>query len=783
MALRQFFCVVATCAISCISGPLFAVSALQPSTSPGPEQRPDKREVGGARTGQDELDLIVVTARRREEPLQQIPISVVSLSGKQLEDRSINHLRGLQNFVPNLTFAPSQNVGEAASNIFIRGIGQEDFLAGNEPGVGFYLDGIYVARSMGTLMDLLDISRVEVLRGPQGTLYGKNTVGGAINIISVKPGPEPGANARLILGNIDRFDLSGMVNAPLSKTLFVRLSAGRTHREGYLERIAPPFEPTSITEVDHRDEGSERSLAGRLQLQWLASPTLTIEVAADASRQRNTQSAVHVDAINPNAGILPAVNELIRAGRLPGPEITDELVTDDLLESYAGGSNLISRDVQGLAATFTKDMGSASIKLIASHRRLRSHVSTDLDGTWFTILGSDFRERHRQSSVELQASGFLGSLSYTAGLFGIRERTQTSSGRGVGRLDVLYLCGCFYPPDNLPVLFFPRRELSGGSYAGYLQGSYRIRDKISATLGGRLSRDWKRMDAQLVELDAETFESTDVVLRRGDNRGQWTSFTWRAGLEYQAMPDLMLYASAAKGYKSGGFNGRPVVNLPNLGLNEYDPEHAITYEFGIRSEWFSRRTRLNATLFHSSYRDIQLRQQAFVGGILTTLVQNAARARVRGLEIEAVAKLGDRLSVNLAYGFLDPKYLNVGRVPNLTLETEFQRTPRHSFTATLGYEQPWGPNRLGLHGDFGYRSHEQFQLLPSRFDQNGYGLVGMRLALRGPGDRWSAALFGTNLTDTRYRTAGRGTGLQDVGFANSIIGPPRQVGIDLRAGF
>lgn len=780
MALPQRPCATAAliCGVCGIACPAPAAAPHETSQQP-----PGSARVATSRQQSNELEPIVVTARRRGEELQRTPVSVVSLNSAELEARSLTNLGALQNFVPNLTFAPSQNVGDAAGNIFIRGIGQEDFLAGAEPGVGLYLDGIYVARTMGTLMHLIDVDRIEVLRGPQGTLYGKNAIGGAINLISAAPRGDLEARAAVTAGSFDRFELRGTVNVPLAPTLFARLTGGRFSRDGYLKRLPPPFAPAAVTEVDRRAEGGEDSAAARLQLRWLASPSLTLDFAADASRRRGTQGATHLDAVDQRFGILPVVNALIREGRLPGPAITGALVSGDLLESFAGGGNSVAQDVTGVSASVVKDLGRHSIRLLTARRRLRSDVATDVDGTWFTILGNDFRERHRQFSAELQASGTAGRVTYTAGLFALRDRTRTSSGRGVGRLDVLYLCGCFYSPGNRPPLFAPVRELTGASHAAYAQGSVRLTDRLSATVGGRYSRERQSIDAAHVELHADTFEPTGVVLRTGANRGRWDSATWRAGLEYQAGPVVMLYWSAAKGYKSGGFNGRPVANLPNLGLNAYDPETAVTYEAGVRSSWFGRRLRLNATLFHTSYRDIQLRQQTFAGGVLTTLIENAARARIRGLEVDARARLSARLTAGLAYGHLDPRYLDVGRVPNLTLGTAFQRTPRHSLAASLDYRAPIGPYRLELHGDYSFRSREQFQLLPSDFDQPGYGLLGARLTLRGPGERWSAALFATNLADTRYRAAGRGTGLREVGIANSVIGPPRQLGVELRTGF
>ena len=707
----------------------------------------------------------------------------MSLDAGDLEARSLTNLRDLQNFVPNLTFAPSQNVGDAAGNIFIRGIGQEDFVAGTEAGVGVYLDGVYVARTMGVLMNLVDIDRIEVLRGPQGTLYGKNSIGGAIKIISATPGADRRAYADVIAGELGRLDARGMVNLPLTNRLFVRLAAGRFSRDGYLKRLPAPFAATSFTQTDNRDEGRDDSSAGRLQLRWQAGDRLTVDLAADVSWRRGTQAATHVDAIDPRFGIvLPDVNTLIREGRLPGPEISDALVTDDALESYAGGGNSIAQDIEGLAASITRDLGPHSLKLITAYRGLRSHVMTDLDGTWFAILGNEFRERHRQYSAELQASGSLSGMVYTAGLFGLAERMRTQSGPG-SRADVRHLCGCFYLPDERPILSVPRRKQTGESYAAYAQVGFPLADRLSATLGGRFSLERKATDVVLLTLDPDTLEITEHVQRQASNNGRWHAFTWRAGLEFQVKPDLMTYVSAAKGYKSGGFNTRPVLNLPNLGINEFAPETAVTYEAGIRSEWLGRRLRVNASVFHTDYRDIQIRQQTHVDGILTTLIENAARARINGFEFEASARLSERLTANLAYGHLDPQYLDVGRVGNLTLDTNFQRTPRHSFTGSAEYSLPVGRSRLTLHADYSYRSREQFQLFSSPFDQPGYGLLGARLSLGDAQERWAFALFGLNLLDKRYRAAGRGTGLFEVGFANSVIGLPRQVGVEVKTSF
>lgn len=734
----------------------------------------------------DRLRDIIITARRRPERLQKTPVSVIALTSKDLEAHSVTNLRTLQNFVPNLTFAPSQFVGEGASNIFIRGIGQEDFGGAAESGVGLYVDGVYFARTNGTLMNLIDIERVEVLRGPQGTLFGKNTIGGAINIISTRPDSKSSHEFSAIVGNLNRVELRGVVNEDVAESVFMRVSLGLVRRDGYLHRLRPPVLLDALDQANgmHANlhpEGNDHSAAGRVQLRWLANESTTLDVSADLSLKRNSQGANHIDAIDPRFGSFPIVNELIERDSLPGPPITAEFAPTDLLESYATGPNLTNQDLWGVSAALTRQLGSASVKLIAAYRGLRSHFGLDSDGLWFSLNESDLKLRQRQLSGELQLTGSFRQLNYTAGLFAFREKIMlVPTGSIFDR--VLYACGCFYPPDEHPLFTTESRSFTSESYAAYAQGTYHLTEKLSATLGGRFSNERKSIDNRAFLLD-DNLVPIDVLVARGTNDGRWNSFTYRAGLEYQVTPDMMAYASIAKGFKSGGFNSRSDFDLPNLGLLPYKPESAVTYEAGVRSEWFHRKLRFNATLFTTDYTDIQLRQLTIIDGVETNLVENAARARIKGAELELLAVPIDRLTLSAAYGHIDARYRDVGRVANLTLDSRFQRTPRNSLSASIDYEFPVGLGLLELRGDYSYRSKEQFQLAAADNDQRGYGLLGARLTLRPSDRRWTVALFGTNLTDKRYRTAGRGTLMHIAGFAYSSVGLPRQIGLEITTDF
>ena len=772
-------------ACSAVASPAYAEESLQAE----PDATADADEVDEDAEGpvsQHGLTHIIVTARRRAEPLQRVPVSAVALSAGDLEARSVTNLRSLQNFVPNLTFAASQNVGEAGANIFIRGIGQEDFAVGTEPGVGVYVDGVYVARTTGILMNLVDVDRIEVLRGPQGTLFGRNAIGGAINVVSVMPQPGSDTRIRVILGNLDRLEFRGVVNEPLSRNLFMRLSLGLVSRDGYLRRLPPPtqlgpLEAAIHARIDSEPEGDDRSQAARLQLRWLIDERLTADLSVDGTRRRNTQGATRVDAIDPRFGMFPQLNRLIREGRLPGPEITADLLPDAFLATYAGGNNLTNQDLWGISAVLTRAIRAGTIRLIGAYRGLRSRVEIDMDGLYFSLLEFSARVTESQYSGELQFSGVTGALTYSAGLFAFGEDAEVFPSSAVMN-EVFVTCGCFYTPATFPRFLTAPRRLGGESYAGYAQGTYRIADRLSATLGARYSYERKSIDGEVDLLDAN-LRPTDIVVATGSNRGHWDAFTYRAGLEYQATADLMGYASIARGYKSGGFNVRASPDLPNLGFAAFAPETALTYEAGLRSEWLNRRLRLNATLFHTDYRNIQLRQQTIVGDTLTTLIENAARARIRGVELELTAVPFDGLTLSAAYGHLAPRFLDVGRVPGITLASRFQRTSSHSFASSINYEAPFLSGTLVVHGDYSYRSREQFQLLPAINDQPGYGLLGARLTFRTRDDRWSFALFGTNLADVRYRTAARGTFLNQVGIAYSSVGLPRQLGVEIATRF
>jgi iron complex outermembrane recepter protein len=700
-------------------------------------------------------------------------LSVAAFTTEDLEARSITHLRSLQYHVPNLTLAPSQNVGDAAVNVFIRGIGQEDFIVAAEQGVAMYLDGVYLARSFGSLIDVLDVERIEVLRGPQGTLYGRNSIGGAIQIISAPPGFESEQRASLVLGNFGRREIRGMLNVPLDDQVAVRAAIAFIDRDGYLRRLPAPGEVNPSG--DRRPEGDLDSSTGRLQVRWQPTEGVTADLSFDAARRRTRQGATHVDQINPSVVPLPIINGLIGRGEIPGPPITNDLAPDDLLASFASDVSFVEQDTRGVSASLTRQSGQSLLKAIAAYRSLESDVATEADGAPLNVFNTNFHDRQHQWSLELQWNFDAQQFDVTLGAFAFSEHGHSVPVPGISLGEVLYTCNCFYssPPSNAVT---QQRHISTDSLAAFAQSTVEITPRFSGTVGFRASKDSKKIDASVFALDSSLQPST-TILGTGANQGKWQSNTWRAGLEFQATANMMLYGSLARGFKSGGFNARPTIRLPNLGLDEFAPETADTLELGLRSEWLDRRLRFNATVFHTHYEDMQLRKQTVVGGLVVTVIQNAAEARIRGFEIETAAAILHGLDAGFSYGLVDADYLDVGGAADISTSSRFQRTPGHSWSGTIDYRHELEFGTLSLNANYSGRAREQFQTTPSPYDQAAYGLLGARVnfAFGDPG--WSVELFGTNLTDKRYRAAGRFNSIDQTGFAVSSMGPPREFGV------
>jgi iron complex outermembrane recepter protein len=737
---------------------LYGIAAAAPD-SPG--------DLSAAAEPADRLEEIVVTSRKTEEPLQRVPLSVVAITGDDLEKRSLDTLADVSTTTPNFTFSQQSQGGRSAGVIYIRGVGQADVLATYDPAVGVYIDGVYLGRMQGNDLGMMDIERVEVLRGPQGTLFGKNTSGGAINIVSKEPDPAPDAlsgRAELTGGNFHRFDVVGSLNLPLvNDKVALLVEASRRTQEGYGER------------ADGESTGSTNRDSGRISVLVKPSDEISALLSADGTHYNETNAVMRLVTVNSN---LPAI---IALNTFTPFKYDDRWVSPTPFFSYATGPNLSRGDLAGTSLTLTYDPGWVTLKSISAYRRNNVHNDLDPDVAPITIIDQFEQVNQDQFSQELQATGasFADRLNWVMGAYYFREAATDNADFNV-----------LVPLFGNAAGFGQHNAVLNSSIAAYGQGTYKLTERLRLTAGIRFTHDEKEDDRT-----RPTFPGGLPIDPPTTKSASWNDASPRIGLDYQWTPNFMTYFSFAEGYKAGGFNGR-ADSIEDF--NKYDPEKVRTYEFGLRSDLFERRVRFNATAFYNDYTDLQLEVNGTdtVNGVPGpfAIVDNIPKARVTGgeLELDVIPTTGLTLSsgLGLTYG----KYLQLptdarfsGAQP-ITLESQFVNTPKLS--ATVGAEYTANLSRiLSATGrmDYSYRSTIFYD--PGNTDllrQGGYGLLNARLTFEYLPQHISVSIFGTNLTDKLYIVGGLNDATvpnPNVGVGNVNMAPPRMYGASVKVKF
>ncbi len=739
------------------------------------------------------LEEIIVTAQRREERMQETPVSITAFTSDNLKELSIQDLSGIGGFTPNMSFSnsPAGSGGGNNAQIYIRGIGQNDFLITTDPGVAVYVDGVYFARSMGAIMNLLDMERVEVLRGPQGTLFGKNAVGGAISLVSAPPTDEFGGNVEISAGSRDRMDARGTVNVPLIPgELLARVSASTRNQDGYGNRL-----------LDDVDLGDTNEDAFRVSLLWQPSDTLKFTLAGDYSRGREESVSQHLMVVDPtNAPLLNLWNALV--GFPTGQPMTSALVLDDPYDTLQTGRSINDMDVWGVSLTADWQVAGLDVKSITAYRDGDVDFSRDGDNSPAPYVETFNDTEQNQFSQELHAIGraFSDRLEWLAGVYYFNENA-------IDHTDVILADGLFSALEALPAALIPLgpwpcpqppgsplpciggagnpfnplfdlrfdvfNEIDIESVAVFGQGTYHLTDQWSIT--GGLRQTWESKDYLLIHqrLHAGTFVVPPTNI--GDD---WSELTPRAGTEYQWTEDLMTYFVASRGFKSGGFNGRPTTQEA---VESYDPEFVWSYEVGFKSEWLDHRLRLNAAAFFNDYSNIQLSSvQATAEGNLLLVVENAGEADVKGFELEMVARPVPWLDLAGGIGYTDAEFSKLNPGATVTKDSKFIQTPEWTLNLSAQVTWPladWG--NLRLRGDYSYRDDMYMDSNNTPIlRQDGYGLVNARLAFVTTDGHWELALSGTNLSDERY--IGNGiAALDSFGTAEAYFGRPREWGLSL----
>lgn len=714
------------------------------------------------------LEEVLITAQRVEERLQDVPISVAAITTKEMERRGIYNITDLPFNVPNLAMSASPMGGNSGTQIFLRGVGQFDYITTQEPNVPIYVDGIYVARTAGSALDLFDIERVEVLRGPQGTLFGRNALGGAIQVITPKPTDELSGRARFTVGRYDRRDVEGTINLPIVEKVSARITAASLNRDGYGTLL-----PSGIDAADVNNDYV------RGQIRFQPDETLDIILRADTFRRKGNMgldTLVNVNIDDPGSVGVVFYNMVLAAQGLP---IIDENMVQD--NPYIGLSSRTDEDfseVWGTSLEINKDFGGVQLKSLTAYRALSAHMAYDFDSTPYPLVEQNNVYDQDQISQEIHLSGKAmdDRLKWIIGGFYFKEDAfehqhailfQPVIVTGPGPYD-------FVPDVTGGVDFQNVLDQKTTSYAGFGQLNYAITEKFSATVGLRYSHEKKELTSSFgmfaignVRPEAETSDS-------------WNNLSPKFGLEYHINDDAMVYVSASRGFRSGGFNGR---EFTPFSPGSFDPEKIWAYEVGMKSEWMERRVRLNVSGYYYDYTDYQgntLRNLAISTG-------NIASVEIYGMEIEGYARPVDDLDIFVGIGYNENNITDVDPNAIITIRPDTQLPQSPKWTVALGAQYTialsnWGT--LALRGDYFYKSAHEFFLpnFPSEH-QKGYSIVNSRVVLAPESGRWELHFFVQNLTDKKYKMFGEETAPFGTAVTTAKFGRPREWGASLQVNF
>jgi len=712
------------------------------------------------------LEEITVTARKRSENLQDTPISVAVFSGEELEARQVNTVGDLGRFIPNVSLEQGSSISGSSSSItaFIRGIGQTDFNLTIDPGVGLYVDGVYVSRSVGALLDTMDLEQIQVLRGPQGTLFGKNTIGGAIVLTSRRPSDYFELTAEATTGSYNRADGKLTVNVPVSDIIKLRFAGSVQTRDGYVRRLS-----------DGGRQGNKNSMSGRFQALIEPTSDLAILFSFDGTRMREQVIATTLVAVDENAQFPFIFNKIVNPGVCGAPGTptpkndlcyTDRWITGDPYSTWASGPNYSDLDLWGAALTVDYDLGNVSIKSISSYRDLSSRFYLDVDQSPLVIdeTGNDYDQRQFSQEFQISGSAFNDRLKYLFGLYYLNEK-----GTDVNNLR-------FVIAD-----FVSGGSVNNDSYATFSQATMEITDRLNVTLGARYTSETKRFTPnQFIAQDntggnllllSLCFVRTvpiippnptciaeptlnpngNLILPTAKRTTKANEFTPAVTVDYKLTDDVLAYASYSKGFKSGGFTQR--VFPPEPETPAFDPEFVNSYEFGLKTELFNRRVRLNTAAFYTDYSNLQV----IVADGIAPKVRNAGKARIKGFEAEVEIAATDRIRFQGGIGYTDAEYLSISPLAApITVTSKLPNAPKWTATSNLtveAFEADWGG--LTLRGDWSYKSGSFKEAVNDfRTFQPAYSLFGASATLSFADDTMQLSAGVTNLTNERYLLTG-----------------------------
>jgi iron complex outermembrane recepter protein len=770
------------------------------------------------------LEQIVVSAQRRTENLQTTPIAISAISGQLLESRNLDNVTDLGAFVPNAVIQPLGAGWGSTMAAFIRGVGLGDNILSFEPGVPIYVDDVYIGRPQGSIFDLLDLERVEVLRGPQGTLFGKNAEAGTIRLISVKPQGNNTGNASFTYGNYNRIEARAMADiAIIDNFLDARLSFSSKKADGYfklydyvcangsgsLGSLAPAIAPGSNCQTGTL--GDENVQSGRAALRFLLGEKTEFNLVGDITVQNQNGPADKYTVIDGTNGLnagwgaltygylgVPTAGPAAYIGK---PISYDSrFITNNMYSGYSNyGTDPISgRNVPninnlnhwGIAGTLEWQLtDNVAFKSVTAFREFRNQYGRDSDGSPLSENSTYDDAFHQQFSEEATFTGKAGPLDWTSGVFYYHAN---DSDRGY---DVLYPCTvqnpfvCIHEQDNYVTQVTK-------NWAVFAHGAWHATDALSFTGGARYTSDEKDAIITITNFDP-------LGTAAGDVHGQYVPLKtshvdYDMAVNYQFMPELMGYVRYSTGFKGGGFSPRPADALQT---QPFRPEFLRTAEIGEKSELWQRRVRFNADFFYSRYLNQQtFAQQLDALGNNWFREENAGTARLWGVEGELQAEPVDNLRIDSSVGYIN--YYLQSNGGNTLLFTGNQcngetcyspRTPKLTGSLGVQYSMPvWGGS-LTPRLDYTYQTKVYFVTNNGCFTttgpagcgtgaQGGYGLLNARLTWQTSSKLWEVSLWGRNLTDKAY-FSGKLSLISFFGREQGNVAPPLQWGLTLKRNF
>lgn len=680
------------------------------------------------------LEKIQVTARKTVESIQEVPVAITSVSDIEMAEKGIQVLTEIQSLSPNTTLQRSRGTNSTLT-AFIRGVGQQDPLWGYEPGVGIYIDDVYIARPQGAVLDILDVERIEVLRGPQGTLYGKNTIGGAIKYVTKAMSGDAELGVQASLGSYNQRDLKVTGQYPLSDQFYVGFGFASLNRDGFGSYLQSAL-PNQDSENYNKD-----LTASRITLEYRPSDDLFFRFGWDKTD----------DDSNAKGGyrLLPSVR-------------TDAPVPNSVYDSYTSLPTENKVELEGLNFTASWDVNeNTQVKYIFADRESYSPTNIDFDNTPLRIFDVPAIYDDEQTTHELQ-------LNYSGEGFSLVSGLYYYDGQSCGQFEAIL--------DDLGQNAFGTpgltREVSGcsnsESTAFYAQSSFDINDAWSMTLGARYTKDERSAEVN----NGLRFETVypesgwvpgyvrpdgELVPNVLDEQDDWSRFTPRAGVEYQQSDDVMFYASYSQGFKSGTFNPRATIAEPAV-----DPEIVDSFEVGMKSDW-NDNLRLNLTWFTLDHKDRHyisiLPGDGFAD--LNQRLANAGKSEASGIEAEVVYIATDDLEFNLNLGWIDAEFTEVldtdpetGELFDKSDRFTISNTPDLTYNLGMNYSFENDLGDFVFNANYYYRDDYVLFEEDSLLTQDGYGLLNASLNWYSSVSNWTAGLHLKNLTDEEYMVGG-----------------------------